>query len=53
MQTVIAAILLTGVAMLALSAGLLAGRAPLKGSCGGAACGGKCQACERPGGAKR
>jgi len=47
MQTVLAAILLTGFAMLALAAGVLAGRAPLKGSCGGAACGGRCQACDR------
>ncbi|MDH0871737.1 hypothetical protein [Agrobacterium pusense] len=50
MQTILAAILLTGFAMLALAAGLFAGRAPLKGSCGGAACGGKCHACERSGG---
>lgn len=52
MQTVLAAILLTGVAMLALAAGILAGRAPLKGSCGGVACGGKCQACDRSEGRK-
>ena len=50
MQTIFAAVLLTGLAMLALAAGLFAGRAPLKGSCGGAACGGKCHACERSGG---
>jgi hypothetical protein len=45
MQTVIAAIVLVGLAMLALSAGLLAGRKPLEGSCGGLACGGACTAC--------
>lgn len=47
MQTVLAAIFLTGLAMLALAAGILAGRAPLKGSCGGVACGGACHGCDK------
>jgi len=47
MQTVIAAVLLCAFAMLALGAGLLWGRQPLKGSCGGAGCGGACGGCRR------
>ena len=45
MATALLAILITGLAMGGLALGLLFGRAPLKGSCGGLACGGACQAC--------
>jgi hypothetical protein len=45
MQTVLAAIVLAILAVAALAIGVLMGRAPIQGSCGGIACGGACHAC--------
>lgn len=45
MQTMIAAIALVALAMLALSVGLFLGRGEPKGSCGGLACNGACGTC--------
>lgn len=45
MQTILAATILLGLAMLGLALGVLFGRPALKGSCGGIACAGACQAC--------
>lgn len=45
MQTLVAATLLVGLAMLALGVGVLFGRSEPKGSCGGLACNGACGAC--------
>ncbi len=47
MQTILIAILLIVLAMLALAIGLAFGRAPLKRSCGGEACLNACAGCER------
>ncbi len=45
MQTILAAIVLAILAVTALAVGVLMGRAPIRGSCGGIACGGACHAC--------
>lgn len=47
METVLMAVLVFGLAVLGLGLGLLFGREPIKGSCGGVACIEKldCQAC--------
>lgn len=45
MQTIIAATIAIGLAMLGLAVGVLLGRPAIKGSCGGLACGGACHAC--------
>lgn len=45
MQTILAALALFVLAIAALALGVLFGRPPLKGSCGGLACGGACQSC--------
>jgi hypothetical protein len=47
MQTVLIAILLLALAMLALSVGLMFGRSPLKRSCSGEACLTACAGCDR------
>jgi len=47
MQTVLIAILLLVLAMLALGVGLVFGRSPLKRSCGGEACLTACAGCDR------
>lgn len=47
MQTIILAIAVILLAMLALGLGLLFGRAPIKGSCGGIACGNACHGCTK------
>lgn len=47
MQTVLATVVLLVLAMLALGLGLTFGRAPLRRSCGGDACLGTCEGCER------
>jgi len=47
MQTILAATILLGLAMLGLALGVLFGRPALKGSCGGVAC--TCQACPKRG----
>ena len=47
MQTIIAAILLLAFAMAALALGVVFGRPPIKGSCGGLACNGACSSCKR------
>jgi hypothetical protein len=47
MQTVLIAILLLVLAMLALGVGLAFGRSPLKPSCGGEACLTACAGCDR------
>ncbi|WP_192895613.1 hypothetical protein [Arsenicitalea aurantiaca] len=45
MQTVIVATFLALLAVFGLGLGVLLGRRPLEGSCGGIACGGACSAC--------
>lgn len=47
MQTIIATTALFAIAMAALGTGLMLGRAPIRGSCGGIACGGACEGCGR------
>jgi hypothetical protein len=47
MATLILGFLIIGLAVCGLAVGVIAGRAPLKGSCGGLACGGACAACPR------
>ncbi|WP_164881774.1 hypothetical protein [Paenirhodobacter populi] len=47
MQTVILSLVVFALAMLGLGLGVLCRRAPLKGSCGGLACGNACAACPR------
>lgn len=49
MQTVLIAILLLVLAMLALGVGVALGRSPLKRSCGGEACLTACAGCDRHG----
>lgn len=46
MQTLVAAVILVALAMLALGIGVLFGRSEPKGSCGGIACKGACGACK-------
>ncbi len=54
MQTVVLAVALVAVAMLALGVGLLLGRPPLERSCGAGRCDGACGGCDRSsGGAPR
>lgn len=47
MQTILLAILVVGLAVIGLSVGVMFGRRPLKGSCGGLTCikGADCAAC--------
>ena len=47
MATLALAVLVTLVAVGGLAVGVLAGRAPLRGSCGGLACSGACASCPR------
>ena len=47
MGTLILTLLVILLAVAGLAVGVLLGRAPLKGSCGGLACGGACAACPR------
>jgi hypothetical protein len=47
MATLLLAIPLTAAAIAGLALGVLFGRPPLKGSCGGLGCGGACAACPR------
>ncbi|UHD46467.1 hypothetical protein LUX29_04410 [Aureimonas altamirensis] len=47
MQTVLLALLVLVLSVGALALGLFFGRAPIKGSCGGIACGNACGSCER------
>lgn len=49
MQTILVAIGLLALAMLALGVGLVFGRPPLRRSCGGEDCLGNCRACDRLG----
>lgn len=49
MQTIVAAIGLIILTMLALGIGLAFGRAPLERSCGGDSCSGDCRSCDRIG----
>lgn len=54
METILLAVLVVGLAVLGLSVGVLAGREPIKGSCGGLNCikGADCAACANRGRAK-
>lgn len=47
MGTLILTLLVILLAVAGLAVGVLLGRAPLKGSCGGLSCGGACAACPR------
>ncbi len=49
MQTILVAIGLVALAMLALGVGLVFGRPPLRRSCGGEDCLGSCRGCDRLG----
>lgn len=47
MATLILVFLVFSLAMAGLGLGVMLGRAPIKGSCGGLSCGGACTACPR------
>ena len=47
MTTLLLSLAIIGLSVAGLAIGVLAGRAPLKGSCGGLGCGGACRACPK------
>lgn len=47
MQTILLALVLLVLSVGGLSLGILFGRKPIEGSCGGGACGNACSSCER------